>query len=68
MLFSLILHFVLIRAVQDVLTFDYTKVLEPLTGKEVRGVKTEDFVDSLLQSFLNEFKRCLLVYRKEGTF
>ena len=68
MLFSRILHFVLKTAVQDVLTFDYTKVLEPLTGKEVRGVKTEDFDDSLLQSFLNEVKRRHLIYRKEGTF
>ena len=68
MLFSRILHFVLITGVQDVLTFDYTKVLEPLTGKEVRFVRTENFVDSLEQSSLNEFESRLFVFRKECTF
>ena len=68
MLFSRIFHFVLITGFQDVLTFDYTKVLEPLTGKEVRGVRAKNFVDSLLQNFLDDFERRLLDFRKEGTF
>ena len=68
MLFLRILHFILEAAIQDVLTSDYTKAFEPLTGKKVSGSRAENIVDGLLQQFLDKFERFFLDFRHEGTF
>lgn len=67
MLLSRILHYVLVACVKDVTAFAYTKVLEPLTGQEVRVARAEHLVDGLNQFFLYEIECFFLGFRQEGT-
>ena len=68
MLFLQILNFILEAAIQDVLTFDYTKAFEPLTGKKVSVSRAKNIVDGLLQHFLDKSERFFLDFRHECAF